>query len=154
MFRSILNTVQKLIFSIETNKVFQRRPFCVSTVLNSHHDESEEDLINRYKNYLNRECIDHWEIRKAMNDLAQDDGVPDPVIIIAALKAARRLNDYALTIRLLEMVQEKCGKKKKVIWPYILGEIRPTLTELGIETPEDLGYDKPELWCKSTDEFY
>ena len=28
-------------------------------------------------------------------------------------------------------------------------EIRPTLDELGISTPEELGYDKPELALKS-----
>ncbi|RXG60476.1 cytochrome c oxidase subunit 5A, mitochondrial, partial [Armadillidium vulgare] len=58
----------------------------------------------------------------AMNDLCGMDLVPEPKIVIAALKACRRLNDIALAI-----------------------EIRPTLDELGINTPEELGYDKPEL---------
>lgn len=35
----------------------------------------------------------------------------------------------------------------KEIYPYLLQEIRPTLDELGILTPEEMGYDKPELWC-------
>ena len=71
--------------------------------------------------------------------------VPDPKIIIAALKACRRLNDYALTVRFLESVKDKCGPQLKTFYPYILQEIRPTLDELGINTPEELGYDKPEL---------
>ena len=31
----------------------------------------------------------------------------------------------------------------------ILQELQPTLDELGISTPEQLGYDKPELWLPS-----
>lgn len=31
----------------------------------------------------------------------------------------------------------------------VLQEIKPTLDELGISTPEELGYDKPELALKS-----
>lgn len=73
------------------------------------------------------------------------DLVPEPKIIIAALKACRRLNDFALAIRFLEVVKFKGGNYADKIWPYIVQEIRPTLDELGINTPEELGYDKPEL---------
>ena len=41
--------------------------------------------------------------------------------------------------------QRKCGNKKKEIWPWVSQEIQPTLDELGILTPEQMGYDKPEL---------
>ncbi|CAF4360515.1 unnamed protein product, partial [Rotaria magnacalcarata] len=37
-------------------------------------------------------------------------------------------------------------------WPWILQEIRPTLNQLGLSTPEELGYDKPELALKSVDD--
>ena len=33
----------------------------------------------------------------------------------------------------------------KEIYPYVIQEIKPTLDELGISTPEEMGYDKPEL---------
>lgn len=84
-----------------------------------------------------------------MNDLLGMDLVPEPKIIIAGLKACRRINDYALAIRWLEGVKDKCGSNVNEIYPYILQEIRPTLTELSIETPEELGYDQPELALKS-----
>ncbi|XP_015587355.1 cytochrome c oxidase subunit 5A, mitochondrial [Cephus cinctus] len=113
------------------------------------HEETDEEFDARYLNFFNRNDIDHWEIRKAMNDLAGVDTVPEPKIIIAALKACRRLNDFALTIRFLESLKEKCGNKVNVIYPYILQEIKPTLDELGINTPEELGYDKPELALQS-----
>jgi cytochrome c oxidase subunit 5a len=55
-----------------------------------------------------------------MNDLAGMDLVPEPKIVIAALNACRRLNDYALATRFLETVKEKCGNRVNEIYPYIL----------------------------------
>lgn len=80
--------------------------------------------------------------------------VPDPAIIIAGLKACRRLNDYAVAVRFLEMVKFKCGDQLDKIYPYVLQEIRPTLDELGINTPEELGYDKPELALENVYEMH
>jgi cytochrome c oxidase subunit 5a len=73
--------------------------------------------------------------------------VPEPTIVAAALRACRRVNDYSLTTRILESVKVKCGNKEKEIWPYMLQKLKPTLDELGkgILTPEEMGYDKPEL---------
>lgn len=73
------------------------------------------------------------------------DLVPEPKIVVAAMKACRRLNDFALAIRFLETVKFKGGTEAHITWPYVLQEIRPCLDELGINTPEELGYDKPEL---------
>ncbi|XP_035732707.1 cytochrome c oxidase subunit 5A, mitochondrial-like [Vespa mandarinia] len=113
---------------------------------NSHGStESDEEFDARYESFFNRPDIDGWEARKAMNDLAGMDLVPEPRIICAALRACRRVNDYALAIRFLESIKDKCGPYVNTIYPYILQEIRPTLDELGINTPEELGYDKPEL---------
>ncbi|XP_029178298.1 cytochrome c oxidase subunit 5A, mitochondrial [Nylanderia fulva] len=111
--------------------------------------ETDEEFDQRYVNFFSRNDIDSWEIRKAMNDLAGMDNVPEPVIICAALKACRRLNDFALAVRFLESVKDKAGPHVDKIYPYIIQEIRPTLDELGISTPEELGYDKPELACES-----
>ena len=80
-----------------------------------------------------------------MGDLAGMDLVPEPTIVAAALRACRRLNDYSLTTRILEVVKMKCASNEKEIWPYMLQELKPTLDELGILTPEEMGYDKPEL---------
>ncbi|XP_059140534.1 cytochrome c oxidase subunit 5A, mitochondrial-like [Physella acuta] len=121
-----------------------------SAIRQSHgHHETEEEFDNRYVKYFDRPDIDGWEIRKAMNDLTGEDLVPEPRIIISAMKACRRLNDYALAVRYLESTQWKCGSQKKIICPWLLKEIKPTLDELGILTPEEMGYDKPELALKS-----
>jgi len=49
---------------------------------------------------------------------------------------------------ILHVVQEKCGPKVGEIWPFMLKEVGPTLKELGVLTPEEMGYDKPELAVK------
>ncbi|XP_076762585.1 cytochrome c oxidase subunit 5A [Xylocopa sonorina] len=116
--------------------------------------EDEEQFNSKYVQYLNRPDIDHWEIRSVMNKLAGMDLVPDPTIICAAFRACRRLNDFALTIRILEFVKDKCGNKVNEIYPYIMQEIKPTMDELGITTLEELGYDKPELALQSVDDIH
>jgi cytochrome c oxidase subunit 5a len=115
----------------------------------SHSTETDAEFDARYEAYFNRADIDGWEARKAMNELLGMDLVPEPRLIIAGLKACRRLNDYALAIRWLEGCKDKCGSNVAEIYPYLLQEVKPTLTELGIETPEELGYDQPELALKT-----
>ena len=120
-----------------------------SRFMSKHSTETDEEFDERFIKYFSRPDIDGWEIRKGMNDLCGEDLVPEPKIISAALKACRRVNDYALAIRFLEAVKDKCGDKVNEIYPYVIQEVRPTLTELGIDTPEELGYDKPELALQS-----
>ncbi|KAH9397953.1 Cytochrome c oxidase subunit 5A [Tyrophagus putrescentiae] len=98
--------------------------------------ESDEDFDNRY--------IACWELRKGIADLHGMDLIPEPKIIIAALEAARRLNDHSVAVRFLEALRWK-SRSNKEIYPYLMQEIRPTLAKLGISTPEELGYDQPEL---------
>lgn len=117
--------------------------------MSSHNTESDEQFDARFENYFNRKDIDGWEIRKGINDLWGHDLVPEPKILIAAFKACRRVNDFALAVRIIEAVKDKCGSKVNEIYPYIMQEIQPTLTELGINTPEELGFSEPELACES-----
>jgi len=107
--------------------------------------ESDAEFDARYIAYFDRADIDGWEIRKGMGDLCAMDLVPEPPIIASALRACRRVNDFSLTTRILETVKIKCGAKESEIWPYIVQELRPTLDELGVLLPEEMGYDKPEL---------
>ena len=50
------------------------QPRCTGALIQSRaahgHQESDEEFDARYENFFNRPDIDHWEIRKAMNDLA------------------------------------------------------------------------------------
>nr|XP_033776619.1 cytochrome c oxidase subunit 5A, mitochondrial isoform X2 [Geotrypetes seraphini] len=103
--------------------------------------ESDEEFDARWVTYFNKPDIDAWELRKGMNTLIGYDLVPEPKIIDAALRACRRLNDLASAIRILEAIKDKAGPHKE-IYPYVIQELRPTLDELGISTPEELGLDK------------
>ena len=55
-----------------------------------------------------------------MADLCAMDMVPEPVIVASALRACRRINDYSLTTRILEIIKVKCGDKEAEFWPYIM----------------------------------
>lgn len=107
-------------------------------------EETDEEFDQRYLNYFNKPDIDGWELRKGINDMQGFDLVPEPKIMIAVLKACRRVNDHSLAVRYLEAVMRKANYKKDIV-DYLMQEIRPTLNELGISTPADLGYDEPEL---------
>merc|ERR1712241_659409 len=126
----------------------QGKTFATTTrVMSEEKTETDDEFDSRYVAYFNRKDIDGWEIRKGMTDLVGMDLVPDPAIVAAALRACRRVNDYALTTRILEICKLKCGDKKGIdtIWPYMPQELKPTLDELGILTPDEMGYGQPEL---------
>ena len=57
---------------------------------------------------------------QGMADLVAMDLVPEPTILAAALRACRRVNDYSLTTRILEITKVKCGDKEAEFWPYIM----------------------------------
>ncbi len=42
-------------------------------------------------------------------------------------------------------MQFKCGGYKADLWQYVKKELSSTLRELGVPTPEEMGYAKPEL---------
>merc|ERR1712077_85843 len=122
----------------------QGKTFATTTRVMSE-EKTEDEFDARYVAYFNRKDIDGWEIRKAYQELVDEDLVPDPTIVAAALRACRRVNDYSLTTRILEITEQK-SQINKEIWPYMIQELKPTLDELGILTPEEMGYNKPELW--------
>lgn len=101
-------------------------------------EESDEDFDKRWEDYFNREDIDEWELRKGLNDLYGHDLVPEPKIVVAMIRAARRINNVAMAIRILEAIKQKAAGNRE-IYSYIIDEIRPTLEELGLDTPEELG---------------
>ncbi|XP_018594375.1 cytochrome c oxidase subunit 5Aa [Scleropages formosus] len=103
--------------------------------------ETDEEFDARWVTYFNKPDIDAWELRKGVNTLVGYDLVPEPKILDAALRACRRLDDFASAVRILEVTKDKAGPHKE-IYPYVIQELRPTLEELGIPTPEELGIDK------------
>ena len=45
------------------------------------------------------------------------------------------------------------GDQKKNIWPWYNQEINPTLQELGVLTPDEMGYDKPEFFMYEPEDY-
>jgi len=108
--------------------------------------ETAEEFDQRWIKFFQKPEMDEWWLRKGMTELFQADAMPEPKLMIEALRAARKVNDYAAAVRFLEIMKFKCGYREKEVWPYVMQEIQPTLDELGISTPEQMGYDKPELF--------
>ena len=66
-----------------------------------------------------------------MADLVAMDLVPEPTILAAALRACRRVNDYSLTTRILEITKIKCADNEAEFWPYIMQVTIIQLQKLG-----------------------
>ncbi|XP_068693962.1 cytochrome c oxidase subunit 5A, mitochondrial-like [Montipora capricornis] len=109
-----------------------------SRLMSSKPKESDEAFDARWKAYFERPDIDAWELRHGLNELYGKDLVPEPKILIAMFNACRRLDDFPLTVRILESVKSKAAGSQE-IYNYILQEIKPTMDELGLSTPEELG---------------
>ena len=101
-------------------------------------EESEQEFDARWEAYFNRSDIDAWELRRGLNELYGHDLVPEPKIVSAMLRAARRVNDVAVAIRVIEAVKSKCAGDKEM-YSYVLNGVKPTIQELGLKTPEELG---------------
>ena len=107
----------------------------------SKQEESPEVFDAKWETYFDNPNLDGFGLRKGLNELYGHDLVPEPKIVVAMLKAARRLNDVAMSIRILEAVKDKAAGDL-TIYNYIINSIKPTLEDLGISTPEELGLDK------------
>lgn len=150
MFRIILRSSAAI--QNASRACLKNQAAAVTSVRYSHgKQETEAEFDQRYVDFFSNKDIDGWGIRKGMNDLTREDLIPEPKIIIAALHACRRVNDHSLAVRYLESVQWKCGKSKDKIWPWLHQELKPTLDELGISTPQEMGYEKPELYCEKAE---
>merc|ERR1712224_405648 len=101
--------------------------------------ETDAEFDARWEAYFKRDDIDDWELRHGLNKLYGEDLVPEPKIINAALHACRRLNDFPTTVRLFEMIKDKSGGDME-IYNYIIQQCKPTIDELGLSTPEQLGF--------------
>jgi len=151
MFAALTRSVRHtctVVARTQTVKI-QQRPISVlssNRLLSKKIEETDEEFDQRHIAIFKRPDIDGWEIRKYLTDLHGLDLVPEPAIIIEALHACRRVNDLALAIRMLEAIKDKCATHVDTIWPYLVQEIKPTCDQLGVPLPEEIGYDKPELW--------
>jgi cytochrome c oxidase subunit 5a len=94
----------------------------------AHETESFEAFNQRYHTFFNS-VSDLFELQRGLNNCFAYDLVPTTEVVDAALRAARKVNDYATAVRILEGVREKVENKGQ--YQAYLDELKSTLQELG-----------------------
>ncbi|MCJ1439043.1 Cytochrome c oxidase subunit 6 [Xylographa pallens] len=111
-----------------------------------HHEESFEEFTARYEKEF-ESVQDVFELQRNLNNAFAYDLVPSPSVIIAALKAARRVNDFPTAVRIFEGIKAKVENKGQ--YDEYLRDLKPIREELGVNLKEDL-YPDP-LYSGSVD---
>ncbi|CAG8603261.1 16815_t:CDS:2 [Funneliformis caledonium] len=102
----------------------------------AHEDESFEAFTERYIKFFEG-VDDRFELSRGLNNCFAYDLVPAPSVIEASLKAARRVNDFPIAVRIFEGLRQKV--ENDVQYSQYLEELKPIKEELGILTKEELG---------------
>ncbi|KAI8991528.1 cytochrome c oxidase subunit VA-domain-containing protein [Mycotypha africana] len=100
-----------------------------------HEDESYESFTDRYVKFFDG-VDDLFELQRGLNNAFAYDLVPAPSVIEAALKASRRVNDFATAVRVFEGLKNKVENESQ--YKQYLEELAPLRNELGILTKEEL----------------
>ena len=93
-----------------------------------HAGESFESFSERYVHFF-QNAEDLFEVQRGLNNCFAHDLVPSTTVVEAAVRAARRVNDYATAIRIFEGVKEKVENKQQ--YELYLQELQPLREELG-----------------------
>ncbi|KAI5998158.1 COX5A, subunit VA of cytochrome c oxidase [Pisolithus albus] len=101
----------------------------------AHGQETFEAFSQRYVAFFEG-AHDLFEVQRGLNNCFAHDLVPSPGVIEAALRAARRVNDYATAVRIFEGVKEKVENKQQ--YQAYLDELKSVREELGVDTKEEL----------------
>ncbi|KAI8319972.1 COX5A-domain-containing protein [Martensiomyces pterosporus] len=101
-----------------------------------HPEETYEQFTNRYVKFFEN-VDDQFELQRGLNNCFAYDLVPDVAIVEAALRAARRIDDFATGVRVFEALKTKVDKKSQ--YEEYLHALKPVKDELGIQTKEELG---------------
>lgn len=94
-----------------------------------HGQETFESFTTRYTSFF-QSAQDLFEVQRGLNNCFAHDLVPAPEVIEAALRAARRVNDYATAVRIFEGIKEKVENKEQ--YKAYLQELKPVREELGM----------------------
>jgi len=100
-----------------------------------HHEESFEEFTARYEKEFDG-VQDVFELQRNLNNAFAYDLVPSPSVIAAALKAARRVNDFPTAVRIFEGIKAKVENKSQ--YEQYLEELKPLREELGVSLKEEL----------------
>ena len=94
----------------------------------AHGEETFESFTERYVTFF-QSAQDLFEVQRGLNNCFAHDLVPAPAVVEAAVRAARRVNDYATAVRVFEGIKEKVENKQQ--YQAYLDELKPLREELG-----------------------
>ncbi|SAM00951.1 hypothetical protein [Absidia glauca] len=100
-------------------------------------EESYEAMAERYVRFFDG-VEDLFELQRGLNNAFAYDLVPPVSVVESALKASRRVNDFATAVRVFEGLKDKVENDKQ--YQQYLEELAPLKTELGVLTKEELGF--------------
>ncbi|AEO62851.1 9766b6e0-adc7-467d-b089-dc4b6530db89 [Thermothielavioides terrestris] len=110
--------------------------FSTSSRLRSEHqEETFEEFTARYEKEFDG-VQDVFELQRNLNNAFAYDLVPSPSVVSAALRAARRVNDFPTAVRIFEGIKAKVENKGQ--YQQYLDELKPLREELGIMLKEEL----------------
>ncbi|KAF2455635.1 cytochrome c oxidase subunit VA-domain-containing protein [Lineolata rhizophorae] len=99
------------------------------------HEESFEEFTARYEKEF-EQVQDVFELQRNLNNAFAYDLVPSPSVITAALRAARRVNDFPTAVRIFEGIKAKVENQGQ--YDEYLKELEPLREELGINLKESM----------------
>jgi cytochrome c oxidase subunit 5a len=102
-------------------------PF-LARAASGHHQETFEEFSERYVKFF-QGALDLFEVQRGLNNCFSHDLVPSPSVIVEALRAARRVNDYATAVRVFEGIKNKVENKQQ--YQAYLEELKGIREELG-----------------------
>lgn len=102
--------------------------FSVRSASSSHGQETFEAFTARYVSFF-QSAPDLFEVQRGLNNCFAHDLVPAPSVIEAALRAARRMDDYATAVRIFEGIKEKVENKGQ--YNQYVEELKGVREELG-----------------------
>ncbi|CAH0053257.1 unnamed protein product [Clonostachys solani] len=109
--------------------------FSTTVPRRSGHEETFEEFTARFEKEFDS-VQDVFELQRNLNNAFAYDLVPSPAVVAAALKAARRVNDFATAVRIFEGIKSKVENKGQ--YEQYLEDLKPLREELGIPLKEDL----------------
>src|SRR6266511_2075027 len=101
----------------------------------SNNSESFEEFNERYVKFFEG-VDDRFELQRGLNNCFAYDLIPSTSVIEASLKAARRINDYSIAVRIFEGLKQKVENDTQ--YKDYLEELKPIKEELGILTKEEM----------------
>ncbi|KAL8981549.1 MAG: hypothetical protein Q9177_005534 [Variospora cf. flavescens] len=84
---------------------------------------------------------DVFELQRNLNNCFAYDLVPSPSVITAALRAARRVNDFPTAVRIFEAIEAKVENQHQ--YEEYLEDLKPLREELGVNLKAELYPDPP-----------